>query len=104
MLDARKQAIAICETNNWPGGLANLAIGYGMRRGSGEGKLGEDVPTVVGLSRVSEVHESVKIWREIMEESKEDGAGKRKELEESVVKCFVESGWSGWSWASPSLS
>jgi len=99
MRDAREQANVICESNHWTDGLANLALGYGMRRASEDQGFGKTVPTVVGFSKVNEVHEAVKVWREIASGG-EEADGKRRLLEESVVRCFVESGWSGWSWAS----
>jgi len=99
MLDAREQANVICQSNHWEDGLANLALGYGMRRSDEDKAFGRTVPTVVGFSKTNEVHEAVKVWREIFGAG-EVSAGKRRGLEESVVRCFVESGWSGWSWAS----
>lgn len=103
MRDARAQAEAICTSNRWEGGLTNIALGYGMRRGSGrDDTLGMNVPTAVGLSRVEEVHEAVRVWREV--HGAEKGSEARKRLEEDVVRCFVEAGWSGWSWASPTMT
>jgi len=97
--DAVNNAIAVAQ--NWPGGLPNLALGFGMRReGSVMGEQGKSVPTVVGLSSLDEVHEAVKVWREVSEDNGEGSKG-RLDMEDVVKQCFIESGWKNWSWAQP---
>ncbi|KAF9520708.1 hypothetical protein BS47DRAFT_1370284 [Hydnum rufescens UP504] len=102
MREARARAIQICETANWPGGLTNLALGFGLRRSEGGG-IPAHVPTVIGLSRLEEVHESVKIWGQVNGPwAQRSDAEARQALENQVRDCFVQSGWFNWSWASPS--
>lgn len=80
-----KQALGLSE--NWPGGLPDIALGYSMREAAANG-----LPTVVGLSSPKEVHEAVRVWREV--------AG-RYEIEQAVIELYEQSGTLGWSWASP---
>ncbi|KAI5124758.1 hypothetical protein M0805_005392 [Coniferiporia weirii] len=94
-----------CAEAEWPGGLPNVALGYAMRRGNvfpADGQEGqasfEDVPVVIGWSNPAEVHESVRIWREVHQAH---DLSKRQEIEQKVVGIFKDSGYLGWSWASP---
>ncbi|KAI0643697.1 Aldo/keto reductase [Trametes meyenii] len=89
--EAAQRAAKLCESEGWEGGLPNVAVGYGFRKGA---EL--DVPVVVGLSNPREVHESVRAWREIREGKDE---AKRVALEEQIVGIFGDS--VGWSWSSP---
>ncbi|KAJ7688382.1 Aldo/keto reductase [Mycena rosella] len=73
--------------------LADLATGYCIRH------TGGDIPLAVGLSRPEEVHECVKVWREIEMDGEEDV--KRKEEEEAIKSVFSEAGVLDWAWASP---
>jgi len=72
--------------------LADLATGYCIRHTGGV------IPLVVGLSQPKEVHECVKVWREI--EVTGDTA-ERMEQEEAVKSVFKEAGVLDWAWASP---
>ncbi|KAF9042558.1 Aldo/keto reductase [Hymenopellis radicata] len=74
-------------------GLPNVALGYAIR------KCGGVYPLVTGFSKMSEVHECVGVWREIMAGGKESEG--RLEKEEKVMGIFEESGFKDWSWASP---
>ncbi|KAI0829347.1 Aldo/keto reductase [Trametes gibbosa] len=89
--EGARRAREVCEDQGWEGGLPNVAVGYGFRQGA---EL--DVPVVVGLSNLREVHESVRAWREVKEG---EGEAKRVALEQRVVEAFGEH--VGWSWISP---
>ncbi|KAI0773784.1 Aldo/keto reductase [Fomes fomentarius] len=89
--EAARRANQLCIDEGWASGLPHLAVGYGFKKGQ---EL--DLPVVVGLSNPTEVHESVRAWREI-KEGKE--AERRAALEERVVKSFGD--LAGWSWAMP---
>ncbi|KAJ7873338.1 NADP-dependent oxidoreductase domain-containing protein [Mycena olivaceomarginata] len=71
--------------------LADLATGYCIRHTGGA------IPLVVGLSQPKEVHECVRVWREI---ESEDNA-LRIEQEEAARTVFKEAGVLDWAWASP---
>ncbi|KAJ7499275.1 Aldo/keto reductase [Mycena latifolia] len=73
--------------------LADLATGYCIRHTGGA------IPLAVGFSKPEEVHECVKVWREI-EMDGEEGVS-RKEQEEVVKRVFMEAGMLDWAWASP---
>ncbi|KAJ6538994.1 NADP-dependent oxidoreductase domain-containing protein [Mycena capillaripes] len=73
--------------------LADLATGYCIRHTGGV------IPLVVGLSQPKEVHECVKVWREI--EMAGDDDVHRLEQEEAVKSIFKEVGVLDWAWASP---
>jgi len=89
LLEAARQANAV--SAQWDGGLPNIAVGYGYRKA-----IELDVPMVVGLSNMHEVHESVRAWRSVKEEK---DTGKRVTQEQAVIKSFGD--LQGWSWASP---
>ncbi|GLB33447.1 putative aldo keto reductase [Lyophyllum shimeji] len=79
----------------WPQGLPNLALGYAIRNTGNA--YGDAIPLVTGFSTPQEVHECVRVWREI-----QDGDDKeRKSAEDSVRDIFRNSGYLDWSWASP---
>ncbi|KAJ7477088.1 Aldo/keto reductase [Mycena galericulata] len=73
--------------------LANLATGYCIRH------TGGSIPLAVGFSQPKEVHECVKVWREIEMQGEEDV--NRKEQEEAIKNVFMEAGVLDWAWASP---
>lgn len=76
-------------------GLPNLATGYSLRHTiSAERPL----PLVVGLSTPREVHECVKVWREVQAEGP---SSERREIEEQARNIFRDAGYLDWSWASP---
>ncbi|EMD40999.1 hypothetical protein CERSUDRAFT_131452 [Gelatoporia subvermispora B] len=89
--NAARTANAMCKDAGWEGGLPNVAIGYGYEAGAAL-----NVPVVVGISNLREVHENVRVWREI-KEGKQDA--KRKEVETKILDQFAD--FKGWSWASP---
>lgn len=79
----------------WAGDLPNLALGFSIRNtGANHG----GVPLVVGLSNPREVHEAVKVWREIQKGVGDDA---RKKGEEQTRDVFREAGVLDWSWSSP---
>ena len=74
-------------------GLVNVALGYAYK----EAREAE-LPTVVGLSQPSEVHETMRVWRALQSEN-EQTTDKRRALENAVldtIRPFVD-----FSWASP---
>ncbi|KAI0771534.1 Aldo/keto reductase [Trametes elegans] len=89
--EATTRAGRLCEEAQWEGGLPNVAVGYGFRKGA---QLG--LPVVVGLSNPREVHESVRVWREIKDGKDQE---KRIALEEQIAGLYGDS--LGWSWSSP---
>ncbi|TFK56046.1 Aldo/keto reductase [Heliocybe sulcata] len=84
---------AIAEANEqcsgWEGGLVNISLGYAMTRV-------REIPTVVGLSRLREVHENVRVWREVKEEKVKS---QRRDLENKVHDIFKSAGYLDWDWA-----
>ena len=105
MWEPREQAIKVVQSENWPGGLADLALGFGLRRdrlggGTNGNLLPFSIPTVVGLSSLEEVHHAVRVWHEVNSPRLKDDDERRVSLERRVKKCFVETGWSNWSWDS----
>jgi D-arabinose 1-dehydrogenase len=81
-------------TNWWPGQIPNLALGFSLRTA---GKLDGGVPLLVGFSKPEEVHECVKVWREVTENFNE----KRCINEGQVEEIFEREGFLNWSWSSP---
>jgi D-arabinose 1-dehydrogenase len=90
------KAVSLAQMSHaeWPGGLPNLALGYSIRNARLEDCR---VPVAVGLSSPREVHECMRVWREI---SGHDDEGRRAR-EEEVRKVIDESGFLDWSWPSP---
>lgn len=87
-------------TSDWPGGISNLALGYSLRRPKvkGENSPFNDVPTVVGVSNLNEVHEAMRVWREVSSL----GVNVTRISQEDMVKgIFQAAGWLNWSWSSP---
>jgi len=75
--------------------LPNLATGYSLRHTiSAERPL----PLVVGFSTPREVHECVKVWRELQAV---EPSSDRKEMEDRARSIFRDAGYLDWSWASP---
>jgi len=77
----------------WDGGLPNIALGYAYGAAK---ELG--VATVAGFGVPREVHETLKVWREL---SKGDNAQQRKEYEEKVIQVLEEHKSKDFSWKSP---
>ena len=90
------QAVSLVRENSagWPGGLPNLALGYAIRNAR---IIDPGLPWAVGLSNPREVHECVRIWREVSGTVDEN----RRAKEEEVKKIIGDSGFLDWSWASP---
>lgn len=82
-----------CVTEGWPTGLPNIALGFAYRNAK---EL--DLPTVVGLSNPDEVHQTMKIWREL---NSEDGDMLSKRKATETLSMNHISTFRGWSWASP---
>ncbi len=81
----------------WDGDFPNLAVGYSMKQTN---RVERPLPLVIGFSTPREVHEAVKVWREItleLETEKE----KRKRGEEYAQDVIRNSGYLDWSWTSP---
>ncbi|TFK74437.1 Aldo/keto reductase [Pluteus cervinus] len=81
--------------SGWPGDFPDLALGYAIRN---TGAKHRNVPLVVGFSNPHEVHECMKVWRQVQEgfetAEREDGEDRAKEV-------FRQSGFLDWSWPSP---
>lgn len=91
--DLARKAAALCIEDGWDGGLPNVALGYSYRKSA---EL--NVPMVVGLSQLREIHETVKVWREL--KAQDEGYGrKRQALEKLIQTSFGDA--IGYSWASP---
>lgn len=71
-----------------------MSLGYAFHGQAAE----KAIPTVVGLSSLREVHESMRVLNELKQSN---GLAGRKDIESSVVELFKTSGFHGWSWASP---
>jgi D-arabinose 1-dehydrogenase len=91
--DASRRAHDICMANGWKTGLPNIALGFAYRKAQDLG-----LPTVIGLSKPAEVHETIRVWRELNSETG-DASKQRKAVEALAVDQF--STFQGWSWASP---
>lgn len=72
--------------------LPNLALGYAARQ------TGTKTPLVGGFSNVREVHNCVKVWREVHETKNSD---ERIQQEKDVIGLFEEAKYLDWSWNSP---
>lgn len=79
----------------WDGDFIDLALGYSLRHA---GVAHGNVPMVAGFSNPTEVHECVKVWREVKEGVNEE---RRIAGEESARQKIRESGYLDWSWSSP---
>ncbi|KAF9468845.1 NADP-dependent oxidoreductase domain-containing protein [Collybia nuda] len=86
---------AVVEINSlWPEGLPNLALGYSIKS---TGAANGNIPLVVGFSHPREVHECVRVWRELQDGHLEE----RGKGEAEAREVFRKSGFLDWSWASP---
>ena len=54
--------------------------------------------TVVGMGSLEQVHETVRVWREIVSG---DEIQERREYERRVARVFDASGYRNYSWPSP---
>lgn len=88
---AAEEAVAADE--NGEGGIVDVALGYAYRVAREA-----DLPSVVGLSRPREVHETMRVWRELQKED-DAAAARRLAREERALGALSE--FAGYSWASP---
>ena len=88
---ASSEAVDLCST--WTGGLPDIALGFSYRNAKHL-----KIPTVVGMGSLEEVHETMRIWREIMSD---DGMPERKEYEDRVIRVINAAGYVNFSWPSP---
>ncbi|KAF9452006.1 Aldo/keto reductase [Macrolepiota fuliginosa MF-IS2] len=82
----------IVETLSTKVDLPNLALGYTARQ------TGTKTPLVGGFSNVKEVHECVRVWREVYEGNENEA---RVRQEKDVISVFQKLGYLDWSWSSP---
>jgi len=87
----RLRQAAVDASNAWTRGLPDLAMGYSIRSA-------KEVPLVVGFSSPEEVHECVKVWRDILAGNQSD---ERDESEKQAQEVFRQAEYLDWSWASP---
>lgn len=100
LVDAAREAGQVVASEGWDGGLVDVAFGFGLRNLVIDG--GRKVTVVAGVKNVRELHEAVRVWREVnLAEGEERKVEKRKEMERKVREVFVRSGWEDASWASP---
>jgi len=90
LIVAAKEASTV--SSAWVGGLPNLALGYALRHCTDAG-----IPMITGYSTPREVHESVRVWRQIQEGVHVED---RRIREEYLVKLFDQAGFMDFSWAS----
>jgi len=88
---ASSEAVDVCSA--WTGGLPDIALGFAYRNARNLG-----IPTVVGMGSLEQVHETMRVWREIVSG---DRAQERKEYEDRVIRVFDASGYRNSSWPSP---
>ena len=72
-----------------------VAIAWSVRLAAGVG----EIPVVVGMSNLHEVHETVAAWRWANDQDK----GRREELERKAALAqavFKRTGTAGWTWSS----
>lgn len=91
---------AIITAKAWEGGLPDLALGFALSEADEPAM--QSVPRVVGLSTMQEVHEAMRVWRNMQRYGGKDE--KRKQMEEAVRKVFRDAGCENMSWQSPPLS
>ncbi|KAF9779561.1 Aldo/keto reductase [Thelephora terrestris] len=87
---ASLDAVDVCSA--WAGGLPNVAQGFAYRHARTLG-----IPTVVGMGSLEQVHETMRVWREVAS----DERIQRKEFEDRVSRIFEASGYRNYSWPSP---
>lgn len=99
ILPVSREAASVAAT--WPGGLPDVALGYGLRNIPLPGSAGKQsvVPVVIGAKNPDEVHQAVRVWREVNEGRGDNAA--RKEMEQKVRNVWVRGGWEDVSWESP---
>ncbi|GJJ07659.1 hypothetical protein Clacol_010570 [Clathrus columnatus] len=93
LLEAKSQALAFCK--DWEGGLPDVALGYHLRQKEG---VMHDIPRVIGMSNVAEVHAAMKAWDRIRTNVDVEA---RTAREQGIVNLFKDAGFYGYSWQSP---
>ncbi|KAF9644377.1 Aldo/keto reductase [Thelephora ganbajun] len=88
---AASEALNIC--SSWNGGLSNIALGFAYRNARHLG-----IPTAVGIGSLEQVHETVRVWREI---ASDDSSREREAYEDRVLRVFDASGYRNYSWPCP---
>jgi D-arabinose 1-dehydrogenase len=86
---ASLDAIDVCSA--WTGGLPDIALGFSYRNARNLG-----IPTVVGMGSLEQVHETMRVWREV---TLDDRMQERKEHEDRAIRVF--DGYKNLSWPSP---
>lgn len=94
ILPVSRQAADVA--SSWSGGLADVALGYGLRNLQDE--RGQGVPVVIGAKNPDEVHQAVRVWKDVNRGSE---GPERREMEEKVRNVWVSGGWEDVSWESP---
>ncbi|KDR83499.1 hypothetical protein GALMADRAFT_219326 [Galerina marginata CBS 339.88] len=89
------QEAVVTSRKTWNGDYPNLAVGYSIRQTRSAEK---PLPLVVGFSTPREVHDCVKVWREIAAGSE---GTERKEGEGKAREVYQQEGYLDWSWSSP---
>lgn len=79
----------------WDADFPDLAVGYSMRLLNA---LPTRLPLVIGFSNPHEVHEAVRVWREVTNAPEHT---LRQEGEDRAIRVFKQGGYLDWSWASP---
>ncbi|KIY71825.1 Aldo/keto reductase [Cylindrobasidium torrendii FP15055 ss-10] len=74
--------------------LTDVALGYAIRKATENA-----FPLVAGFSNPQEVHECVRVWREVTAATGK--SADREEKEAIVRKMYQDTGYADWSWASP---
>jgi len=88
---ASSEAVDVCSA--WTGGLPNIALGFAYQNARHL-----RTPTVVGMGSLEQVHETMRVWREIVSGERTQ---ERKEYEDRVIRVFDASGCRNSSWPSP---
>ncbi|GAA5850038.1 hypothetical protein JCM8547_000989 [Rhodosporidiobolus lusitaniae] len=106
---ATQEAVKLCAKEGVK--LEGVALGFGFSSAKLGGE-GRETPTVVGLSTPEEVHETMKVFREIygensaeLREGRAPGEGKlakkQLEFEKQLVDIFQQTKTMHWTWAVP---
>lgn len=87
---AAQDAVTRCAS--WDGGLPAIAIAWAAKVAE-QGPV--PMPSVVGLSKMQEVHQAVRAWRAVRDGLKAEELGA---IAESARAAFEETGTKNWSW------
>lgn len=80
------------QSAQWDGGLPNIALGYAAKVA-----MELQMPLVVGLSSLKEVHEVCSVWSQVDNNARSD---ERTLQEDAVRGIFEQAGFLDWSWSS----